>query len=531
MRLSIVTCALALAVPVRAQPVQDAPWSPLEGDGWPKGVSLEAVRGLPACGAGELDITEGAEIECRPATVVDAAHLAFGVDWTTGPAFGSERTSGGAHGLGVELAYAATRHLQLAARYELMGIGTSAMAVPRDRVGPHFFGLAKLRLFEDETAREAWTLGTGAGWALRPAGLGDDAPIARVSLARELGHYLDDDNSMNAAFELAYERTLDDDALSTILASYRLGFELDIREPRNVDTKAPPPSRRRWFGLDMFAGNAMALGVTQGLRITDVLGVQASAGFQFGSTEFSKQHGFEGGGWSVLAGPRLSLPSRWLAWYVQAQAGPVWLSRATGSELRGLGHAELGLRGLLGCGAVDVGIWARCDLEDRAVTSGGLLFRIVGGHPAASFRGPHPSCGRGQPTIARRPPPPPPPAPAEPPATVRYEPPPLPRVELPRVEVPRAEVVIEIEPVVIDVVLGAALPGFAVRVDPRLLPLDRLRGVAHVTVELSGPSGALGMYQAQLAGAIGRAGGQVHAWAVVPTGDPLVRARFTIRPR
>jgi hypothetical protein len=87
-----------------------------------------------------------------------------------------------------------------------------------------------------------------------------------------------------------------------------------------------------------------------------------------------------------------------------------------------------------------------------------------------------------------------------------------------------------VEPVVIDVDLGAAFYGVQVHVDPRLLPFDRLRGAGFVQVELSGAAGAIGAFQGELSAALGRGGVRVDAWASAPTGESVVRARFTIWP-
>ena len=80
----------------------------------------------------------------------------------------------------------------------------------------------------------------------------------------------------------------------------------------------------------------------------------------------------------------------------------------------------------------------------------------------------------------------------------------------------------------IDVELGLAVPGIQVSFDPRLLPISRMRG--HVSIELSGPSGALATNQSHLAATLDRSGVCVEGWSLVATGSARVRARITIRP-
>ena len=506
----------------------DRPWTPLDDSGWPRGQSLGDLRGLHECAAGELVVVEGGDIPCRPPALVGPAHLAFGVDWTTGLAFGSARTTGGIHALGVETAFAVTRHLQLAARYELMGTSVPAtVRQPHAGLGHQLFAIAKRRFFTDETARTALTLGAGIGWALRGDALGGSAPVARLSLARDIGMFVDDHNALGASLELAYERTLGDEPISALIGSVRVGFELDVREPENLGTRQAPPAFSYAVSGDLLVGLGLGLGWTLGVPVVSALSLQTTAGFLFDlgkDPNAARDQGHRGASWSAMSGPRLTLPGPAIfGFYLQAQAGPVWLARDLAREVRIMGQGEAGVRINVGCGAaLDLGVSVRADVEHELdPNAGGMMVRIVhlnrrGGRPG--------DCGPGQPRFATEPPPPPPPPAPPEPTRIATEPP---RIV---VEAPRLDVAIEVKPLVIDVTLGAAIPGLAIRFDPRLLPLDRLRGAGYVTIELFGPDGALRAFQAQLGGAIGRAGAQVHGWATVPTSDPVVRARFTIWP-
>lgn len=509
--------ALLLCGPTAlAQPV-DPYWTPVDDAGWPRGHSMETLRALRGCQPGELSTVEpGAAIPCRPAALVGTSHLAFAIDWTTGVAL-DDRTSGGAQALGVELGYAVTRSLQLAGRYEVMGYGDTMTTATG--VSQHVLGLAKWRLFTDEVDRDAWTLGLGGGWAFRDAMLGGGAPLARASIAREVGLYVDDNNTVNAAIELAYERALDERGASAVLGSLRFGFELDVREPENLgsvdDDRAG--SRHR-TAFDLLVSSGLGLGLSVALHATERIALVSSATYLFGDTQF-KQQSFDGASWAVQAGPQLALLDHWATPYVGVQAGAAWYSQPEGLERLWIATPELGVR-LQSCNAkIDLGAWLRTDIvNDFDVIAGGAVIR-------GAFGG----CGgRGAPRFATPyVPPPPPPAP--------------PVIERPAVAIDTrvdvgvevgGSVAVEVKPVVVEVQLGAALLGGAlsVRVDARLLPLDRLRGAGFVEIELTGPVAVLQRYQAELGTTLGRAGARVDAWAVVPTGDSIVRAKLTIWP-
>jgi hypothetical protein len=88
-------------------------------------------------------------------------------------------------------------------------------------------------------------------------------------------------------------------------------------------------------------------------------------------------------------------------------------------------------------------------------------------------------------------------------------------------------------PVVIEVELGAVLFGGAVqvRVDPRLLPLGRLRAGGLIDVRLEGPPDQLAAFEGELRAILGRERIAIQGWARVPTTGSRVRAVFTIGAR
>ncbi|MCE9580444.1 MAG: hypothetical protein K8W52_45415 [Deltaproteobacteria bacterium] len=526
-----------------------APWSPISDDGWPWGVSLEAMRALPECGPGGLRLPDGSmprggePIPCRPAIIPTGPQFGYGLDWTQGATFGGVPTTGAAHAWGIEVMWAATRSVSLGPRYELGGVGTPSGG-RNDTIAhldQHLLAVAKHRFWTDEVDRDAWTLSVGAGYAIRGDALGGSAPMARIGIAREVGLYGSDTLAGTGAIEVAYEQSFGSERLSALLASLRFGMEWGIREPLNLGTPDEPAPIKYTVSGDFYGGPALGLGMTVGLRASPMWSLETSGTFMFGRTDGATEHGFDGATWALMSGPRMTLPRPAFApVYLQVQAGPAWVARDPERETTWLGQGELGLRFLVGCGdhaGVDLGAWVRADVADGIdVTAGGMVLRLVigsragapGGHPVFDDGRDH--CAPEAPRFATEPPPPPPP-PAPPP-------PPTPvdggavggQIDA-HVEVD-AHVQVEIKPVVIDVTLGAVLFGGAVRVqiDPRILPLARLPGAGWVTVLLSGPPEALASFRAELGATLDRNGARVDGWAEVATAARAVTARFTIWP-
>jgi hypothetical protein len=509
--------AFALLLAARAAHADD--FDPLDADGWPKGLSLEDLRDLPECTA-PLPHTPGAPVNCRPAVESGGLQWGLGFDWTTGGVFGTVPTEGGAHALGVEADFAVARAWQLAGRYELGGIGLPTSMGGGSALTQHFFALLKYRLFSDEVGRDAWVLGAGAGFALHPDELGGNAPLARVSLAHELGSFIGESSAVTGALELAFEYSQIGDArLDAVLASVRLGFETNVRTPEGLGRPAPKPAWQRAYSFEVMASAWLGLGVSVEVPASRHLRLVGSGSFLFDITRDDKLHGFEGAQWGALLGPRLQGD----LFYLQAQAGGAWVGGdASGGELRAIAQGELGVRGFVGCdGALDLGAWLRDDLATGDAIAGGLMMRVVSG--AQPSRG---SCGRGLALAMPQPPPAPPPVVATP----TYQPE-VPEVRVP--EVPEVHVQVELpkpEPFVVEVDLGAAIGPFSVRLDPRLLPLARLRGAAFITVELTGPADAMPRLTAELQGTLSRDGIRVDSIVNAGTTDAVLHAKFTVYP-
>ncbi len=519
------------------------PWDPLDDDGWPRGVSLEQLRHLRRCHLDEQLPGPGEIIPCRPDVIAETPQWAFAADWTTGIVAGKTPITGGAQALGVELGFGLTRSLALGVRYELMGFGQPSSGDDMLVVGVshRLFANARHRFFTDEADRDAWTLGLGGGWAFQEASLGGGAPILRASFGREVGMYLDDENAVLMGLELAYERNLDDAQLSAVLASARFGFEVNIREPRNLGTVDEPPSTAYTRGVDIYLGPALGLGYSLGVPLADHLEVNATAGFLFGLTDFGKQSGLDGSQWALQAGARIT-PGwpRPASLYLQAQVGPVWVSHDPSREVALAVDTELGVSPGFTCdGRLDFALRVRTEIEDEAhALWGALVVRVAFGQ-GRTRSGRRCGGGGGGAIVTMPLPPPPPPEPvlAPPPdqdligqggttidgsagGTIDGSAGGAVTVEVP---VP--------EPVVIEVELGGSWLGGAVqvRIDPRLLPLARLRAAGHVEIELTGPADALVDYEVSLRAVLDREGIRAASWVRTATSDSVIRARFTLK--
>ena len=492
-------------------------WDPLDVDGWPKNLTLNDLRELPECER-PLPHTPGAAVTCRPPIASEGLQWGLGFDWTTGGVSGTVPTMGGFHAFGVEADFALSRAWQVAARYELGGIATPSSAMFESGTGltQHLLSELKYRVFSDEVNRRAWVFGVGAGAALRGDDLGGSAPMVRASLAREVGGFGGGSTSVDAQLELAFEHSqLGDARLDAVTGSVRLGFETNVRTPLDLG-KPEPVGWNHAMSFDVYASFFLGLGVSYEVPLTRYLRMVGSASFMFDLTNDDALHGFEGAQWAGLVGPRLQGD----IFYLQAQAGGAWIAKDPESELHGVFQPEAGVRMFAGCtSAVDLGAWIRDDLYTNDIIAGGLMMRVVSN---ANPRGWH-SCSPGLALAFPPPPPAPPPAPTPAPVYVA-----TPSVE---VAVPAVRVEVPVpQPIVVDVVLGVALPGLAIRLDPRVLPLDRLRGAARIDVELSGPADALPSFQAQLSGTLSRNGLRVDGIAAVPDDSSSVHAKFTIYP-
>ncbi len=473
-------------------------WGPLDAEGWPRGFAQEDLRGLPECGPEGLPRVYGAPITCRPHLTRFAPAWSIGFDLTTGATWGDVATAGGAHGWGIDTHFALSRNFQLGARYEMLGVSVARMPGEGEHaeMAQHALVSAKLRLWTDEAARNALTLGGGAGIAIHSDALGGVAPMWRASLAREVGLFFKRHASL-LAFELAYERTLDERPMHAVLASFRGGAEVNVIAPRNIDERATPTTRTTSFHMLLSAW--WGFGIGTGLPIAGPLSWETTGDFL---TNVTSDHpifrGYHGAQWSARTGLRVDAG----IFYLLGQAGLSWYAHDPKGELDRVAHGEAGFN----IGRIlRIGGWLRWNLDDT-FDSAGLVFTFVTGGGRWGAR--------------------------------------VPRLELEHPWVGIAGgggrvdanvgvdvgVEVQVEPVVIEVPLGASVFGVGVSIDPRILPIDKLQRAGFVQVELSGPSGALSDFRAQLSGTLDARGVHVDGWSTVETGAGVVRAKFTIWP-
>ncbi|HVK85487.1 MAG TPA: hypothetical protein VM513_15315 [Kofleriaceae bacterium] len=519
-------CSIALLAPALASAQS---WSPIDEDGWPQGVSLRTLRALRPCEPGETMPGPGEVIPCRPPIHAGSPQVKAGVELVTGLATGAPVLTSGVGGLGVEAELALTRHLSLGGRYELLAFGertrSDRLATMRSQ---RVMAQARARLFIDEVDREAVALAAGVGWGVQGMELGGDAPVARIALAREVGHFADDDNTFALALEVAATRSFGELEVDTLMISARAGFEANVRAPRNLGTEEAGASRFWSAGEAYLSPWMFGAGYSVGARLlrhVHAIGTVNNALTTYRDDALDgvfNTWGLEGGV-RVIGGPGV---------YAQAQAGAVWLTGNDGGTVRTIGDAELGLR-LGGCGGgTSFGLRLRADLDDGVdVVAGTFVARFEsGGGSDAPGR-----CGRSE-TVAVMPLPPPDPPPPEP-ASPPPSPPPRRRVEVAeRVEQRierRVDVAVEVTPVEITVDLGAVLLGglIEVRIDPRVLPLAQLRASGVVDVRIEGPAEALVRVEGELRAALARDHIAVRGVARVVTGGSRLRAVFTLGAR
>jgi hypothetical protein len=474
-------------------PPPPKPFDPLDDDGFPRGRTMEELRALPACGPEGLPHEAGALISCRP--VIEPAGIPFGMgfDYTTGAAFGTVASGGGVHGFGADLYFGVTRSLQFGVRYEALGISVSREPGEGSHAAPshHLFGTARLRLWTDETGRNAWTFGGGFGLALRGDSLGGIVPVLRGSIAREVGHYYTRHASL-AAIELAYEHSVADPNVRAILASLRFGFESNVITPKNLGTPAQRSSHLT--SMHVLLSAWLGMGMSVGVPLGSVLRWETTGDFLTGLTEEKpKVRLYEDAQWSARTGLRL----RSGVAYLLAQGGLSWFGHHAGGELESVWHGEVGFD----FGLVSFGGWLRGFFEG-GLDSGGFVMHFATGLGGGGSGGGGMRLQREYVHVQRQ------------------------QVDV-GVDV---DVTIDVKPIVIEVPLGVSVLGVGVRIDIDKLPLAELRRAGFVQVELSGPAGDLSQFQAQLSGTLDSRGVRVDGWSSVETDAHIVRAKFTIWP-
>jgi len=436
-----------------------------------------------------------------------------------------------------------TRWLTLGVRYQY---SVSGLLQPEEvdfgwfvATSHDLLATTKLRWFTDEIDRSAWSASAGLGYAFRDGDIADSGPIGRAAIAREVGYFVNRRDVITGSLELAATQALDDPNNRAVVASLGFGAELDIRDPRNLASEPAAPPLDYTSGVYFGALPAgMGLGVDVGIPLGDHLALRANA------DAWMLAHGEITAQYSLLGGLRL------LPWefgrdkfaYAEAQIGPSINTRDAESTERQLSvDLEFGAR----LGSCHSGFdWAmrfRNRVEDGLEVQGAVMLLRFEYEQRGKWRKSS-QCNRGSapraPTTTTYWQPPtsvsPPDMPAAVEEPVPVEPAPAPPAPAPAPR-PTAETEVEvvIEPIVVEVTLGRVFLGGAVEVaiDPRLIPLRRLRTGAWLEVELSGPSAVLARYQTALSANLSHNRLSVHAWARAATTSGTVKAKFTIWPK
>lgn len=497
------------------------------GDEWENHAALDDLRGLPDCLAGEAIPDIGEPYECIPPLSPKGTTLRLGMSLAHGIATGPIELTHNYSRLGVAARVGLTRNIGVSARY---GLGFLGLPGPGPNDGPNIFlqhavtGSLDYRYFIDEVERQAWTLSVGLGRSIYAGteSATDDNHL-RLALAYDGGFYLSDRTVLGASIYAEYQQDLSDDSMGTVGVGLQGNVDLGAHKPRNLhEAKARSIVRPAyamnfipWIGF----GLEFRLPVSNRIELLAAADSVVAAVGSFYERKYYSLHG----------GLRFQLTkSRKGHVYIRAQGGHSWItddSDTLKTALTGIG--EIGFAFTSCGGSIEVGVRTLQTFQPGgvAVEAGGLALRIQPGHTAGQL-----SCG---PSITLRPNPY---VPA--PRLVReapYEPP----IERHPVETNvdaevgvDAQVEVEIEPITIEVIIGASLLGGAldVRIDPRMLPLAQLRNAARVELEVIAPARQAARVQAELRGILTSRGIRLDSSVVNTSSSSVIKARFTILP-
>ncbi len=354
----------------------------LDTGAWP-GPGLDELRALPTCTLDDPQQIVGREILCRPPVVPSAIELGVSASWLLGLGIDSpDRNNAlrGAHGVAVDVDIWLRRWLSLGARAQYLAIKAVPNTAGDAPWGDSFagFGQARARYFLDEVERDALTLTAGVGYSLRNAEFGPSTPVARLSLARELGSYFDDRTAATLAVELSYEHSLDAEQRRAVVFGLRGGFERGIVEPRNLGTRAGPPWFRYVAGGEFRVSSDLGGAATIGFAIAPNFHWRTSALFTFGHGGGGLR-GNTGATWGLLTGPRAHFGNGDFSFYGDLQAGAALIGRTSDAQLAPLAEAELGIDLAVGCQTrVNFGGRAQVQLDD-GLRTGFFIIRVERG--------------------------------------------------------------------------------------------------------------------------------------------------------
>lgn len=527
----------------------------------------EDVRGLPPCPPGAPRPAPGELYTCRPHFESLSFHGMLTVELAPGWVDARGPVMGSAFAFAAGLDIGLTRAVALGFRYAYLTGGDAGFDGDDEdstddenttNLGVHLLGAGpRFRLFTDETAREAWSLELDGGYAYSWNDVSPSGAFVRVGIGRQIGMFIAGDGAAQIGLQLSYYQGLGVAAdLRGITFGVRLLPEWGVPEPKNIDTR--PESAgfaytlgMRWAffaaSLDGEPGIALAsglFGLTFGLPVNRwfeprVQGDISYIGSGGDSNEDAPFH------YTGLAGFRLR-GNGFVPMYLEAMAGWTHVVGTAPIDYRSGVVVDVGLGlNVSGCGGgggfgvhYRFGVLAQNERYDALM----LVFSGEYGSERGALAGEAPPPRRSPPSafrcggeysparVATPPylPPPAPPPPPPPPTDVNIDV--NGRID---VELPDVRVDVRIEPVTVEVTLGLALFGGAVRmdIDVRSLPLAQIRNSGFVSVQLIGPPAALPRAEAELRAALGPDGASVSGFAAVAAPERMdVRAIFTIWP-
>lgn len=521
--------------------------------------SLGSLRGLPVCPEGAPRPSPGQRYVCRPPWRAGTApNMAFTLDVGTGYADAANPLTHSVFVFGAEGTWFPARSFGLGLRYQFVSATDAGADGPDDdladdadepNLSAHLVSVGpRLRLWNDDVDRAAWLLEGDLGWAFVPNGSSPGGPFVRAAVGRQIGALLGDNMAGQIGLVLAAQQGLADaSSLRTLTLSARWQGEGATPEPRDLGHLSRPAGLHYTFGLRWYlvgirwggnGGAAISPGgaLTFGLPINRWIEPRVQADMAY----LAGLRGADLLTFSGMGGLRVRFNAV-APLFVEGLAGYQF---AYGTAPRDFESGPVGEVGLgvhfAGCGVgVSLGMHYRRGLGAANDVMSALLFGLdiaYGSLPGAAGDAWAPAQGRpyrcsapeapSVPLPPRPPPPPPPPPPSQPTIPVYAVTPPRVGVQ---VAVPR----VEVEPVQVEVVIGASFLGGMVRVqvNPALLPLARLRAAGLVDVRVEGPPEVLFDVEAQLQAIFNAEGVAVRGYTRAAVSGSTVRAIFTLFPR
>lgn len=414
-----------------------------------------------------------------------------------------------------------TRAFGFGARYRFLNAQTAG---DRETLALHPVSAGlRIRLFDNESARRAWTFEPEGGYAFTTGGRADGGPFVGLSIARSVGGFVSASTSANVAVVLSAMQGLG--ALSDVRV-FSLGLRLspafNAFAPRDLATASRSASFHytwgvKWFMLGASFGARDAFTLSPGFALVFGLPVtrwfepvaQVDLAYWLRTASPDEPAPLV---YSFLGGVRLRMNG--LAPLYASVLGGWQIATSRSPQTVGDGaivDVGFGLN-LLPCGgALQIGVHYRRGFSHEAEDFN-ALFLVMGG----TFGSRVGSVGEA-------------PLGNDPPARCGSSPT-TPSLDARRYD---ASAQVAATPVEVSVVIGAALLGGLVQfhLDPTVLPMERLVRAGYVTVRVEGPPEALPQASAELRAALDARGVTVqHAGTVAISGAREVRAVFTLWP-